>query len=95
MLVAKCHLLGWGLSRESLAKIESQIRWVADAEMPCSVKSLGVSLEMLLPEKGPRKRDERVLQINWQVFLMLRGARDRKEGEKGLISLVEFRTRIG
>jgi transcriptional regulator with XRE-family HTH domain len=33
MLVAKLNLLGWDISRETLAKIESQIRWVADFEL--------------------------------------------------------------
>ena len=52
MLAAKCHLLGWDLSRETLAKIESQIRWVADAELFCLSKSLRVPLEGLLPESA-------------------------------------------
>ena len=51
MLVAKLNLLGWGISRETLAKIEVQIRWVADAELVCLAKSLGVSLEALLPDQ--------------------------------------------
>ena len=33
MLVAKLNLLGWDISRETLAKIETQIRWVADFEL--------------------------------------------------------------
>ena len=33
MLVAKLNLRGWDISRETLAKIESQFRWVADAEI--------------------------------------------------------------
>jgi transcriptional regulator with XRE-family HTH domain len=49
MLAAKCHLLGWDSSRESLAKIEAQIRWVADAELLCLAKSLRVPVESLLP----------------------------------------------
>jgi transcriptional regulator with XRE-family HTH domain len=51
MLAAKCHLLGWDLSRETLAKIESRIRWVADYELLCLAQSLGVSAEALLPPK--------------------------------------------
>lgn len=51
MLVAKLNLLGWGISRETLAKIEVRIRWVADAELVCLAKSLGVSVEGLLPEQ--------------------------------------------
>ena len=33
MLVAKLNLLGWDISRETLAKIEAQFRWVADFEI--------------------------------------------------------------
>ena len=33
MLVAKLNLLGWDISRETLAKIEAQFRWVADFEL--------------------------------------------------------------
>ena len=42
---------GWGISRETLAKIESQIRWVADAELLCLAESLKVPLENLLPKR--------------------------------------------
>ncbi len=56
MLAAKCHLLGWDLSRETLAKIESRIRWVADAELLCLAKSLNVPVDQLLPgrEQTPK-----------------------------------------
>lgn len=49
MLAAKCNLLGWNLSREIVAKIESQVRWVADCELLCLAKSLGVPVTALLP----------------------------------------------
>lgn len=49
MLAAKCHLLGWDLSRETLAKIESQFRWVADAELVCLAHALKVPVQALLP----------------------------------------------
>jgi transcriptional regulator with XRE-family HTH domain len=49
MLVARCNLLGWGLSRETLAKIETRIRWVADAELVCLAAALKVPVEALLP----------------------------------------------
>jgi transcriptional regulator with XRE-family HTH domain len=55
MLAAKCHLLGWDLSRETLAKIESRIRWVADCELLCLAQSLGVSVDLLLPPKEQTK----------------------------------------
>jgi transcriptional regulator with XRE-family HTH domain len=50
MLVAKCNLLGWEISRETLAKVESQIRWVADCELLCLAKALNVTAQTLLPE---------------------------------------------
>lgn len=56
MLVAKCNLLGWGISRETLAKVETQIRWVADAELLCFAKALNVPIENLLPETGQRPK---------------------------------------
>lgn len=49
MLAAKCQLLGWDLSRETLAKIESQIRWVADAELLCLANALKVPVQQMLP----------------------------------------------
>lgn len=49
-LVAKCNLLGWQISRETLAKVESQIRWVADCELLCLAQALNVSVQRLLPE---------------------------------------------
>ncbi len=43
-------MLGWDLSRETLAKIETQIRWVADCELLCLAHSLRVPVETLLPQ---------------------------------------------
>ena len=56
MLVARLNLLGWDVSRETLAKIESRIRWVADAELLCLAEALGKSVEELLPKSHIRKR---------------------------------------
>ena len=53
MLVAKLNVLGWDISRETLAKIETQIRWVADFELVCLAKALNVSPLVLL---GPATR---------------------------------------
>lgn len=54
MLVARLNLAGWDISRESLAKIEAQIRWVADAELLCLAQSLAVPVETLLPKRKGR-----------------------------------------
>jgi len=51
MLVAKLNLLGWDISRETLAKIESQIRWVADFELVCLGEALKASVLDLLPSR--------------------------------------------
>ena len=32
-LAAKCQLLGWGIARDTIAKIEGQTRWVGDEEL--------------------------------------------------------------
>ena len=50
-LAAKCQRRAWDISRETLAKIESQIRWVADSEVVELTKALQVSeLELLHPQ---------------------------------------------
>ena len=49
-LVAKLNLGGWDISRETLAKLESQIRWVADFEIVKLATALGVSPGDLLEE---------------------------------------------
>jgi transcriptional regulator with XRE-family HTH domain len=49
MLVARCQLLGWKLSRETLAKIETQIRWVSDFELLGLAEALRVPVIELLP----------------------------------------------
>jgi len=59
MLVARVNLLGWGISRETLAKIESQFRWIADAELLCMARALEVPVTELLPAK---EEDRRVIQ---------------------------------
>jgi hypothetical protein len=51
MLAARCARWGWVLSRETLAKIEAQIRWVSDFELVCLANALGVPPEKLLPQK--------------------------------------------
>src|SRR5258708_9497295 len=50
MLVARCQLVGWDISRETIAKIESQIRWVSDFELLGFAKALNVSIMDLWPQ---------------------------------------------
>jgi transcriptional regulator with XRE-family HTH domain len=57
-LVAKLNVIGWDLSRTTFAKIEAQIRCVADYEIPVLAASLGIEpseLLMLALKKFPRK----------------------------------------
>jgi transcriptional regulator with XRE-family HTH domain len=46
-LVARCNLLGWGISRGTLAKIESRTRKVSDVEVLYFSKALKVEVGKL------------------------------------------------
>jgi transcriptional regulator with XRE-family HTH domain len=48
-LTRKCQLIGWDISRESIAKIESQLRGVSDKEVLCLAKALRVHFSILYP----------------------------------------------
>ena len=48
-LAAKCQLIGWDISREGIAKIESQIRGVSDIELLKLAKALRVHFSVLFP----------------------------------------------
>jgi transcriptional regulator with XRE-family HTH domain len=50
MLVARCQLIGWDISRETIAKIESQIRWVSDFELLAFSKALNIPVSDLWPQ---------------------------------------------
>ena len=47
-LAEKCQLIGWDISREGIAKIEGQIRWVSDLELLYLCRVLHVKPETLL-----------------------------------------------
>jgi hypothetical protein len=51
LLAARCAQFGWNVSRETLAKIECQIRWVADFEIVCLARALRVEEMALYPKK--------------------------------------------
>ena len=55
MLVAKLNLQGWNISRETLAKIETHVRWIADFELVLLAAALGVSVAEILPPDSRRK----------------------------------------
>ena len=46
---AKCQLIGWDISREGIAKIESQMRCVSDMELLKLAKALRVHFSVLFP----------------------------------------------
>jgi len=58
--VAKLNVLGWDLSRETFAKIEYRIRWVADFEILKLAEALGVEGPELL-----RRAAKPVKQNKW------------------------------
>jgi transcriptional regulator with XRE-family HTH domain len=56
MLARKLQLLGWSISRHSLAKLELQIRRVPDCELIFLARVLGVSVNQLFPKTVVLKR---------------------------------------
>jgi hypothetical protein len=69
MLAARCRRWGWDLSRETLAKIETQFRWVADFEIICLAKALRVEPADLWPpkEKIPRMLEDFFKRLSTEV----------------------------
>lgn len=59
-LVAKLNISGWDLSRGTFAKIEAQVRCVADYEIPLLAISVGLKpselLEKAIEATGKRRR---------------------------------------
>jgi transcriptional regulator with XRE-family HTH domain len=49
-LVARCNLIGWDISRGTLAKIESQARKISDREVLYFSKALNVQVGMLFKD---------------------------------------------
>lgn len=48
-LAQKCQIAGWDISRDIIARIECQTRWVGDFELANLAKVLGVPVQELLP----------------------------------------------
>ena len=46
-LVTRGHLIGWDISRGTLAKIEAQVRRITDDEVPLIAQALKVDIEEL------------------------------------------------
>ena len=52
VLVAKCNLIDWKISRGTLAKIESSVRRVTDIEVKQVAQALNVSISELFTPVG-------------------------------------------
>lgn len=50
VLVAKCQLVQWEITRSTLAKIESNVRRVTDIEVKCFAQVLDISFDELFLE---------------------------------------------
>ena len=48
-LVARCNLIGWDITRSTLAKIECRVRRVTDEEAALLARALKVGVEELYP----------------------------------------------
>lgn len=48
-LAARCNLLGWDLSRATLAKVEARLRCVTDGELRVLADALKAKIEDLYP----------------------------------------------
>lgn len=46
-LAAKCNLLGWSITRSTLAKMESQVRRITDKEVLLLAEALKVDISQL------------------------------------------------
>lgn len=51
-LAAKCGVLGWDISRGTLAKVEAQVRCVTDAELFVLSRALQLTSEQLFPKQA-------------------------------------------
>lgn len=66
MLAQKLQLAGWDVSRTSVAKLESRLRWVSDCELLFLEKVLAVEIRQLYPANvnlrkvGPQFRGQKV-----------------------------------
>jgi len=69
MLAARCHRWGWDLSRQTLAKIETQLRWVSDFELLCLARALRVEPEQLWPAKDkiPRVLEDFFARLSVEI----------------------------
>jgi len=53
-LAAKCQRQGWDVSRDIIAKIEGQVRWLPDFEL----HKLATALEVKIPDLFPKDQQQ-------------------------------------
>ncbi len=56
VLAQRLQLAGWDVSRTSVAKLESRLRWVSDCELLFFAKVLSVDLRELFPKDVSLRR---------------------------------------
>lgn len=54
-VVARCQVMGWQLSRETLAKIETEVRRVNDAEVAMLAQAVSADVGTLLVSTSDRR----------------------------------------
>jgi transcriptional regulator with XRE-family HTH domain len=50
-LAAKCQLIGWDVSRDIIARIEGQVRWVGDFELSLLARALQAPILELMSDE--------------------------------------------
>lgn len=58
-LVAKLNIRGWDVSRDIIARIEGQVRWVADFEISKLAAGLGIEATELLRQALAKEQQKR------------------------------------
>lgn len=56
-LAAECQRMGWDISRDIIARIEGQTRWVADFELLLLARAFKVSVEVFWPTSEQMDQD--------------------------------------
>jgi len=54
---AACQQIGWDISRDIVARVECQTRWVADFELLLIARVLEIPMEQLLPTPKETTRE--------------------------------------
>ncbi|MCI0539174.1 MAG: helix-turn-helix transcriptional regulator [Verrucomicrobiales bacterium] len=80
-LAVKLQVAGFDISRESLAKVESQIHQVEDYQLAYYARALGISLEQLFP---PLPTEQPIHDVIVKLRARRNGAGMHKAGVNGV-----------